>query len=1594
MNLLEQQNQQRKNNSIVFSETGLYHRKYEHDACGVGLVAQIDGKPSHKIVQQGLNILRRIEHRGAIGGDGTTGDGAGISLQLQHQFASVIFPQLSDIKPNGYAIGMLFLAPERVQQLQKFVETVIAEDTQLDDLKLVGWRAVPIAEQEIGALARKAMPAIYQIAIQFAPIMDWHIRDARIYFLRRKIELAAYKSGFSLEDIYFCSFSSSLMVYKGMFTAPQLGAFYPDLKNPLLHSAYALVHQRYSTNTLPQWHLAHPFRHVAHNGEINTIEHNRHSFAIRECNWDSPIFGQRVRELTPTLPPENCSDSAGLDNVLEALLHNGRNLAQVLSMMIPEPFDAGTDLSQKVCDYYHYQSMLMEPWDGPAAIVATTGHDIAAVLDRSGLRPARFTITKDGRLILASEAGVLDLQPENIVQQGKLSPGKLLSLDIDTGTLKFDHEIKAYLATRQPYGQWLANKIPRLGRPSAELTESLVATDKTEQQQLACELQNFYYSYEDLCDILAPMAVEKAEPVGSMASPLALAGLVRNREQHSSEPLSHYFRQVFAQVTNPPIDPYREAAVMSLRGYLGTQKNLLCEESHHNSLLEIDQPILRLEDLKLLETHQEKEFSISVQRISILLESTALDGSGTAIKQALTRIADEVEAKARVTQKNFPKQKKTVYILLLSDIGIDRQRTFVPALLALGAAQQRLIQKRLRHLVSLGMECGEIFSVHHLATLMAYGANFIVPYMAYRALRELTRRKLITENNLDKSIQNYIEAGKKGLLKVMSKMGVSTMQSYQNGQLYEILGLGSEIVDWCFPGTPSPIQGKGFAELEHELKLLHAAAWKTQNLTRGNLKFSGSQRLRRSLKISLNSPSVISSDVSEHEDSNLTEGLTKKEENQLLTPMAIVYLQQAVRNNDYQNFLRYSQEIHEASKCGTIRGMLNISSDRKPIAMEQVESESSILQRFVSGAMSYGSLSKEAHEAIAIAMNRLGGRSNSGEGGEDPVRYQLLPNGDDRRSRIKQIASGRFGVNSYYLANADELQIKMAQGAKPGEGGQLPGKKVDVEIARVRNSTPGVTLISPPPHHDIYSIEDLAQLIYDLRCANPNAEVSVKLVAKSGVGTVAAGVAKGKANSILISGHDGGTGASPLSSLMHAGSYWELGLAETQQSLRQNRLRDRVRIQCDGQLKTGRDVLIAGLLGAEEFGFGTSCLVALGCIMMRKCHTNSCPVGIATQDKRCRQRFAGLPEHVENMMRFIARELRELMAQMGYECFDDLVGRADLLKPDPENPILCDNHIHLGPLLESVSNSEEPNLPRRALRGPDLSDPYTMEPELLHLCRKALGQNFEKPGPFYHERRIENSHRTVGTTISYYISKNWGLAGLPDKSIHLKFTGSAGQSFGAFTTHGMQLELEGESNDYFGKGLSGARLIAYPFRALPEIATIDRKNLYLQEQNLIVGNVCLFGATSGSAYIAGQAGERFAVRNSGAIAVVEGVGAHGCEYMTGGRVIVLGLTGLNFAAGMSGGIAYIWDLDGKFANRCNLQQVELSRLPEYPGEQHWLKQQLQQHEQYTRSQIASQILSNWTESQQQFIRVIPTEYRQILEQLTAKQRLPVTVISQ
>ena len=1678
------------------SERGLYRTCYEHDACGVGLIARISGQASHQIVEQGLEILCRLAHRGAIGGDGGTGDGAGISLQLHRAFLEKNFPQIgfkSGQTPDSqnavmpsYALAMLFVSPEHEQQIQTLFERQIATFAQSfnfgpnsptnQKLEFVGWRKVPVVMNTVGELARSAMPAIYQALVRFAPQQSPALDDAYIYFLRRKMELAMRSEGYGAKDFYFCSFSTSLLVYKGMFTAPQLAAFYPDLQDPALKSAYALVHQRYSTNTLPQWHLAQPFHHLAHNGEINTIEHNIRSFAIRETDFESPIFGKRVRELAPTFDiksDEGFSDSACFDSALAALVHNGRSLAEVLSMMVPEPFGAGTDLSQEVAAYYHYQSLQMEPWDGPAAIVASTGRQISAVLDRNGLRPARFTITQDGRLILGSEAGVLPVEAENIAQQGKLSPGKLLLIDLEAGRLYFDQQLKRELAAQAPYSEWLSRSLYRgwkqglqnnpkqpqpeewQAKPGAELEAELIANGKQALSLLSCQLREFGYSYENLCDIIAPMAEDAIEPIGSMASPLALAALAAPDREHPSQSISSYFRQAFAQVTNPPIDPYREAAVMSLRSFIGARGNLLRphknvpEKEDTYKIVELEHPIFAPDDLEnfanLLaepgpkfqnkppnnpqngEEYPKKAFSI--QRISLLIPDQCDQLLGETLRKGLLAICEQSEAAAQSGKA----------VLLLSDRGLNGECIPLPALLALGAVHQHLVRKGLRSQVSLSVESGEIFSVHHFATLIAYGADFLCPYMAYRALGELKRRKLLggSENStsLGEAIENYIEATRKGLLKVMSKMGVSTLQSYQNSRLYEILGLSSEVVDFCFAGTPNPIQGKGFAELEHELRLRHAFAWEPKNLAKAKLHFDGSQRLRNHLNLYHISP-TFSYSANEGIQENRHEGQQENEAgNEIFSPMSIVYLQQAVRNNDYQIFRRYSSEIEHAGRHTTLRGLLRIQSDRKPIALETVEPIEKILTRFVSGAMSYGSLSKEAHEAIAIAMNRIGARSNSGEGGEDPQRYTLLPNGDDRRSRIKQIASGRFGVNSYYLANADELQIKMAQGAKPGEGGQLPGRKVDSEIARVRNSTPGVTLISPPPHHDIYSIEDLSQLIYDLRCANPNAKVSVKLVAKSGVGTVAAGVAKGEADSILISGHDGGTGASPLSSLMHAGSYWELGLAETQQSLCQNRLREKVRIQCDGQLKTGRDVLVAALLGAEEFGFGTSCLVALGCIMMRKCHTNSCPVGIATQDPRCRAHFNGQSDHVVNMMRFIAQELRELMARLGYESLEMLIGRADLLKPDESNPALRENHIDLYPMLHRITNESSVvtknghlktetarhfESKREAATGPETRLEIGLEAELLGLCQKTLGKGFEKlrqnppdfcdsqeaKSGFYCQRKIDNSQRTIGATISYHISKNWGLAGLPDKAIHLKFCGSAGQSFGAFAAHGLQLELEGESNDYFGKGLSGGRLILYPFVSLRESDNAENfqktesspekfqqehhnlTDLHSQEQNLIVGNVCLFGATAGSAYIAGQAGERFAVRNSGATAVVEGLGAHGCEYMTGGRVVVLGPTGLNFGAGMSGGIAYIWDIESNFAQRCNQQQVELSTLEPFPGEREWLRKRIEQHLHYTQSQRAQRLLSNWGHSASQFVRLIPTEYKRVLQQLAAQQRLP------
>ncbi|MBN2354323.1 MAG: glutamate synthase large subunit [Spirochaetales bacterium] len=1523
---------------------GLYDPRLEHDACGVGFVANIKGQQTHQIVSEGIGILKNLIHRGAVGGDEKTGDGAGILIQTPHDFFAAVAAEAGITLPaaGAYGVGMLFVP--RDKEKRKRVLALAAEAVKDEGLKFLGSRDVPVDPSCLGAMALASRPDVVQAFIELPGLAGSEL-ERRLYVLRRVVENRAQAAGFGIESFYVSSLSSRTVVYKGLFVAPQLETFYPDLKDPRLVSAFALVHQRYSTNTFPSWPLAQPFRALAHNGEINTLRGNVNKMNARESTLRSEAFGADIAKLLPVIEP-SLSDSGQLDNVFELLSMSGRGLEHAMMMLIPEAFGTKYHISQDKRAFYEYHAALMEPWDGPAAVSFTDGVKIAAILDRNGLRPARYTVTRSGKFVLASETGVLDIPPEDILQKGRLAPGKMILVDTAAGRVVYDNEIKATVSRRMPYRRWLdANRIELKGLFQSPEPVSV------ERESLATRQKMFGYTLEDITMILAPMAANAQEPVGSMGNDAALAVL-----EEKPVLLHQYFKQLFAQVTNPPIDPYRENLVMSLMSFIGREGNLMEETPLHCRQLKLPYPVLTNEDMRKLSLASAPDLKSVVLPMFLPAGDSPLsvadcandavcETAGRALEAALDRLVKSAEEKVDAGAN----------IVVLSDRGADERNVGIPALLAVSAVHHHLTRRGKRHLCGLVVESGETKDVMQFATLSAFGASAVNPYLAFETLVDLKEHdQLPADLTIEAAFENYITAVKKGLLKVMSKMGVSTIRSYKGAQLFEAVGIDSSVIEKYFPGTNSRIGGVGLGVIAGEALLRHRRAVNDARDNRDSLPSGG--------------------------DIHYRAGGYKH----ILTPLSIRLLQHAVRSGDYGLFKQYSARIDDASKnlC-TIRGLLAFKKGT-PAPIEEVEPVDSIVKRFYTGAMSFGSLSKEAHETIAAAMNRLGGRSNSGEGGEDEARYTREPGADDLTSRVKQVASARFGVTSNYLVHAEELQIKMAQGAKPGEGGQLPGHKVDEIIAKVRHSTPGVMLISPPPHHDIYSIEDLAQLIFDLKNANPAARVSVKLVAEVGVGTVAAGVAKGKADMVLISGHDGGTGASPISSIKHAGIPWEIGLAETQQTLVKNRLRDKIRVQADGKMKTGRDVVTAALLGAEEIGFGTLTLISLGCIMVRKCHLNTCPVGITTQDPRLRKLFPGKPEHLINFMRFTAQETRELMASLGFRTFDEMVGRVDMLDVRPAVAHWKAKGVDLSRLLVAAA-PEEPAAPaagsggrkpgspaepapaaRRCLRTVPIDLSHTIDAELIANARQAL----ERKTPVRLFAPIRNSNRTVGATLSREISLRYGSAGLPPETITCRFTGSAGQSFGAFLARGISFEIEGDANDYFGKGLSGGRLVIYP----PRLAA------FRAEHNIIVGNVSLFGATSGEAYIRGMAGERFAVRNSGATAVVEGVGDHACEYMTGGTVVVLGRTGLNFAAGMSGGVAYVLDANQLFDTHCNLEMVDVEPVRE-EAEQGRLKDLIQEHVRLTGSEYAAHILRDWAEVAMQFVRVMPIDYRRALERL-------------
>ena len=1466
-------------------QRGLYRSCDEHDACGVGFVANIKGARSHQIVRSALDLLINLEHRGACGSDPGTGDGAGILIQMPDRFLrkAVTF----DLPPAGsYGAGLVFLPhdPAARANCKAIVERVVAEEGQT----LLGWRDVPVDLSKVGKSAASVAPAFEQVFITGT--------ELQLYVIRKLIERAT-------KDLYLCSLSSKTLIYKGMLTASQIEGMFPDLSDAAVESALALVHQRFSTNTFPSWPLAHPYRLVAHNGEINTLRGNINWMKAREGLLKSSVFGDDLQKVLPVIAPGG-SDTATFDNVLEFLVMAGRSLPHAMLMMIPEPWSGNPAMDPAVRAFYEYHSSLMEPWDGPASITFTDGRMIGAMLDRNGLRPSRYCITKDDLVIMASEVGVLDIPAENVAVKDRLRPGKMLLIDTGEGRIISDTEIKQTLAAEHPYGEWLQQHLVDIeDLPSA-------FAERPDHQTVLRRQQAFGYTQEDLRLLLMPMALNGEEAIGSMGTDTALAVL-------SSKPrlLYDYFKQLFAQVTNPPLDAIREELVTSMGVTIGAEDNLLEPTPEACRQIKVDFPVLHNDQVAKLR-HLPPGSPFRSTTLPLLYDPQE-DGPG------LERAMEQLCRKASVAVE------AGVGVLILSDRGVDSHHAPIPSLLAVAGVHHHLVREGTRHKCGLLIETGEAREVHHIALLLGYGAGSVNPYLAFESLDDLIRQGLLPDVSHNDAVKRYIKALNKGVLKVMSKMGISTLQSYCGAQIFEAIGLDRQFVDQYFTSTASKIGGIGVKEISEEVRQRHARAY---GATPSNdLQSGGEYQWRR--------------------DGEL----------HLFNPDTVFKLQHATRSGQYKIFKEYTALVDDQSKArATLRGLFGLKSFGPPIPLEEVEPLDKILPRFSTGAMSYGSISQEAHETLAIAMNRMGAKSNTGEGGEDPARYVPDANGDSRRSAIKQVASGRFGVTSEYLVNASDLQIKMAQGAKPGEGGQLPGHKVYPWIAKVRHSTPGVGLISPPPHHDIYSIEDLAQLIFDLKNANPVARVHVKLVAESGVGTVAAGVAKAHADVVLISGHDGGTGASPLTSLKHAGVPWELGLAETQQVLLMNRLRDRIVVQVDGQMKTGRDVVIAALLGAEEFGFATAPLVVIGCVMMRVCHLNTCPVGIATQDPELRKTFNGKPEFVQNFFRFIGEEVRELMASLGFRSLDEMIGRAECIDFEPARDHWKAKGLDLAPILYVPDVPAD--LPRRNTCAQDAGLAKVLDHRLIAAAAPALDHR----APVEVSMPIRNTDRTAGTMLGYEVTKRFGGAGLADDTISVRFTGSAGQSFGAFIPKGITLSLEGEANDFVGKGLSGGKLIVRP----------PLNAAFAAEDNVIIGNVALYGATSGEAFVRGIAGERFAVRNSGAHAVVEGVGDHGCEYMTGGRVIVLGGTGRNFAAGMSGGIAYVLDTDGAFALNCNIDMVDLERLDQ-PDEVALVRGLIARHVDLTGSAIGRRVLDAWAGTQPHFVAIMPRDFKRV-----------------
>ena len=1491
---------------------GLYYPSFDHDACGVGMVANIHGKASNKIIQQGLTILDNLAHRGACGADPDTGDGGGILLSLPHDFfaeqlalASISIPDIGE-----YAVGMVFIPnnPKDIEVCKNRIEEIIKDE----NIELLSWREVPVKDEIIGYDAKASMPLIMQVFVKKpATIINEDDFEKKLYVLRRRIEISSSSLDLnSPDDFYFCSFSCRTIVYKGLLTPEQVKDFYPDLKHSLFKSWFGLVHSRFSTNTLGKWKLSHPYRYVAHNGEINTVRGNSNWMSSREKIITSDSFGEDVTKIVPILE-QGDSDTASLDKVFELLTMTGRSLAHVMAMMVPQAWEGDNSISPELRAFYEYHSCLMEPWDGPALVAFTNGKQIGANLDRNGLRPFRYSVTTDGLIVMSSETGVLELDSEKIETRGRLQPGKMMIIDPEQGRIIFDNEIKKELANLQPYKQWVSGNLTRL----ENLPQISNAETRDNIENLSELQRSFGYTDEELRMLLVPMGQNGAEAIGSMGTDTPIA-ILSNKTQS----VFSYFKQLFAQVSNPPLDAIREELVTSLEAPVGCEQELFKETEIHCQQLKLSSPVLSNQELKQIKNLDKP--GLKTATISCLYSINNIDET---LEEAIDIICEKVSI--AINKGNT--------LIVLSDRGVSNNMAAIPSLLILAAVHHDLIRRGLRSKAGLIVESGEPREVMHFALLLGYGAAAINPYLAHATLDSMLNKNEITVKDLDYAVQNYKKAIHKGLLKIASKMGISTIQSYRGAQIFECIGFNDQLIEKYFCWTPSRIGGIGIEELEQDMIERHSKGFSEDRTpTLLDLDSGGQYQWRR--------------DGEYH----------------MYNPFAIAKLQESARIGSYSVYKEFAELIDKQDhQLSTLRGLLEFKEISTPLDISEVESADNIVKRFATGAISLGAISPEAHETLAIAMNKIGARSNTGEGGEDSRRFSLDEDGENRNSAIKQVASGRFGVTANYLVNATDLQIKMAQGSKPGEGGQLPGHKVDDYIGWVRHTTPGVELISPPPHHDIYSIEDLAQLIHDLKNVNSSARIHVKLVAEAGVGTIAAGVSKGHGDVVLISGDSGGTGASPETSIKHAGLPWELGIAETQQVLVENDLRGRIVVQADGQLKTGRDVAIACLLGAEEFGFATAPLVTLGCIMLRKCHLNACSVGIATQDSELRKNFAGKPEHVINYFYFIAEHMREIMASLGFKTVNEMIGRVDKLDTRAAIDHWKAKGLDFSKLLYKPQRFDE--VDTYCVSNQDHSLDKALDNVLIENAELAIN-NGEKVSITH---QIKNSNRTVGAMLSGEVAKRYGEEGLKEDTINVAFKGSAGQSFGAFLAKGITFNLEGDANDYIGKGLSGGKIAVRP----------PKESKFNPEENIITGNVSLYGATGGELYLRGMAGERFAVRNSGAMAVVEGVGDHCCEYMTGGIVVVLGKTGRNFAAGMSGGISYVYDPDGTFIDKCNSEMVKIGPL-DISEDEIVLKNLIENHYEYTASENAKRLLNNWEQSKGLFIKVMPSAYALVLEQ--------------